>query len=52
MCNFIEQNDFSSILGEDEGQIEHLPHDFKLELTDQLAKKNFEKKIIDRFYDH
>ena len=39
-------------LGEDESEIDHLPHDFKVELTDQLAKKNFEKKIIEKFYDH
>ena len=42
----------SLYLGEDESQIEHLPHDIKVELTDQLAKKNFEKKIIEKFYDH
>ena len=34
----------SLYLGEDESEIDHLPHDFKVELTDQLAKKNFEKK--------
>ena len=42
----------SLYLGEDESEIDHLPHDFKVELTDQLAKKNFEKKIIEKFYDH
>ena len=42
----------SLYLGEDESQIEHLPHDIKVELTDQLAKKSFEKKIIEKFYDH
>ena len=42
----------SFYLGEDESEIDHLPHDFKVELTDQLAKKNFEKKIIEKFYDH
>ena len=42
----------SLYLGVDESQIEHLPHDIKVELTDQLAKKSFEKKIIDEFFDH
>ena len=42
----------SLYLGEDESEIDHLPHDFKVELTDQLAKKSFEKKIIEKFYDH
>ena len=42
----------SLYLGADESEIDHLPHDFKVELTDQLAKKNFEKKIIEKFYDH
>ena len=42
----------SLYLGEDESQIEHLPHDVKVEFTDQLAKKSFEKKIIEKFYDH
>ena len=31
----------SLYLGEDESQIEHLPHDIKVEFTDQVAKKNF-----------
>ena len=39
-------------LGEDESEIDHLPHDFKVELTEQLSKKNFEKKIIEKVYDH
>ena len=42
----------SLYLGEDESEIEHIPHDIKVELTDQLAKKSFEKKIIEKFYDH
>merc|ERR1711884_853865 len=42
----------SLYLGKDESEIDHLPHDFKVELTDQLAKKSFEKKIIEKFYDH
>ena len=42
----------SLYVGEDESEIEHLPHDIKVELTDQLAKKSFEKKIIEKFYDH
>ena len=39
-------------MGADESDIDHLPHDFKVELTDQLAKKNFEEKIIEKFYNH
>lgn len=35
----------SLYLGEDESQIEHLPHDIKVELTDKVAKKRFEKNI-------
>ena len=47
------QNKIASLyLGEDESEIDHLPHDFKAKLTNQLAKKNFEKKIIEKFYDH
>ena len=42
----------SLYLGEEESQIEHLPHDIKVKLTDKLAKKNFEKNIIEKFYDH
>ena len=42
----------SLYLGTDESDVDHLPHDFKVELTDQLAKKNFEEKIIEKFYDH
>ena len=46
-------NEITSLyLGEDESEIEHIPHDIKVELTDQLAKKSFEKKIIEKFYDH
>ena len=41
----------SLYLGTDESEIDHLSHDFKVELTDQLAKKNFEKKIIEKFKD-
>ena len=48
-----EYNKITSLyLGEDVSQIEHLPHDIKVEFTDQVAKKNLEKKIIKFFYDH
>ena len=34
----------SLYLGEDGSKIEHLPHDIKVELTDQLAKKSLRKR--------
>ena len=42
----------SLYLGEEESQIEHLHYDFKVEITDQFAKKSFEKKTKEKSYDH
>ena len=39
-------------LGEDEDQFNDISNDAKKELNDEIAKKNFEKKIEEKFYDH
>ena len=39
-------------LEEDEGQVEHLLNNTKEQFSDKVAKKYFERKIVENFYDH
>ena len=39
-------------LEENEGPVEHLLNDIKGEYSDKVAKKYFERRIVEKFYDH